>query len=951
MDKIITYNFSQDFISCLADYLKSNFLKKKRDLARIAVVFGGKRPALFLKRELSRRIKSSYFPPQFFSMDEFIKYIVAKDKHLRLCSDLDAAYLIYNAARLKSPEVLQKREEFADFLPWARQIAAFIDELDMENILKDKLKDIQASAGIGYEIPDSINKLLMHIMAIIEAYHDSLRQRSLYSRGLLYKDASQLIPQTKLLEFDKILFCNFYYLHCTEEKVIKQLFDADKAILLFQKDNLPWSVFERLSEVFGRKIEPLLQDKHSFEVKIYKGFDTLSQVGLVRGILKNEVLKNSQDLDKTLILLSDPDSLIPLLSEIAGQVEEFNVSMGYPLKRSSLYSLLRYIFTAQATRKDSEYYTRDYLAVLMHPLIKNLLIAENPALTRILLHKVEEMFLGMAKTSLSGSLFVSLNDIEASEDLYRFSMDTMLNMEAEADIPTLKKILTEIHQIAFRIWENVSTFSGLISCLEYFSDVLLAKSFIGSHPLNLKVLEKIFAIIDELKSAEFKDLSFPKEDIFKILESRLNDEKVSFQGSPLKGLQILGLLETRALTFENVIIVDANENVLPKVTVYEPLIPRQIMEGLGLGRLKQEEEIQRYHFMRLVRGAKKAYFVYDNSPEKEKSRFLEEIIWQRQKQEKTLKVMPPSFDGCFNVSAFIAQGKEAAKKTPKIIGFLAKDFEYSASSIDDYLSCPLKFYFQHVLHLREKEDLLNEPEAKDIGNFMHNFLDQMFSGFLGKEPVLDTQFKKQFFAEFQARFAEEIQKRMGSEAFMVREIMVHRLNKFLENERLRQVKSILSLEERQPAGFIKFDARTSFKFKYRIDRIDLLSDDSVLVLDYKTGFSFKGPAGLVKLEGMEKSRQAIRDNIHSFQLPIYCYFTRNKFKDKPLNAALYNLRSLELSYFIDNDNLDTLKRTMELCLEALGFILAEIISPQVDFYPDKSDERSCQYCAFSALCR
>jgi ATP-dependent helicase/nuclease subunit B len=328
---------------------------------------------------------------------------------------------------------------------------------------------------------------------------------------------------------------------------------------------------------------------------------------------------------------------------------------------------------------------------------------------------------------------------------------------------------------------------------------------------------------------------------------------------------------------------------------------------------------------------------------------LEEIIWQMQKEEQTLKVMPPSFDGCFNVSAFIVQ-EEPTKKTEKIIDYLSRDFGYSASSIDDYLSCPLKFYFQHVIRLREKENLLNEPEGKDIGNFIHGFLDQMFRGFIDKNPLLDAQFEKKFFAAFETRFAEELQKRMGAEAFMLREIMLYRLKKFLENERSRKVKSVLSLEQGQPEGFIEFDAR-KFAFKYRIDRIDLLRDDSILVLDYKTGFSAKSPAGLVKLEAMELSRQGIRDNIHSFQLPIYCYFARHMFKDKPLNAALYNLRNLELSYFIDDSKLDTLKRTMELCLKALDFILAEIINPGVDFYPDNSDERGCQYCAFSTLCR
>jgi len=949
MAKIITYNFGQDFIVCLADYLKENFPGVKKDFSRIAIVFGGKRPALFLKRELARRIKSGFFPPQFFSMDEFIKYIVSKDKYLRLCSDLDAAYLIYSASRQKAPEVLRAREEFAQFLPWAGEISSFINELDLEDVSDDKLKDIQASAGIGYEIPESINKLLLHIKSIIGVYHEGLAQRNLYSRGLLYKRAADYISKASFSEFDQVLFCNFYYLHKTEEKIIQHLFDADKAVLFFQKDARPWPVLERLARVFGEKIEPQTEDKPGCEVKIYKGFDTHSQVGLVRTILKEEILKKTKALDNTLVLIPEPDNLIPLLSEIAGEVDEFNVSMGYPLKRSSLYNLLQYIFTAQSRRRENEYYTRDYLRLLLHPLVKNLMVTKNPTLTRVLAHKIEEMLLGMSKTSLSGSLFVKLSDIENCKDLYRFSLEAISGMEKETGIPDLKNIVSEIHRLVFGIWEDVSTFARLVSALEQFSSTLLARSFVGSHPLNLKVLERLYGISDELKNVEFKDLPFPKEDIFKILEGKLKDEKVSFHGSPLKGLQILGLLETRALTFENVIIMDANETVLPHISVYAPLIPRQIMEGLGLERLKQEEEIQRYHFMRLVLGAKRAYFVYDDNPQKERSRFLEEIIWQRQKEKKTLKVMPLSLDGCFNVSALSRQ-EEPVKKTKKIIDFLTNDFEYSASSVDDYLACPLKFYYQDVLRLREKEDLLNEPEGKDVGTFLHEFLDHMFRGFLNSPPVLNNKFEDLFFETFEARFADDIQKRMGSEAFMVKEIMHYRLKKFLAHERRRKPKSILSLEERQPAGLIRLCGK-NFKFKYRIDRIDLLDDESILVLDYKTGYSAKEPEASDKLEAMELVREDIQKNIHSFQLPIYYYFSCDKFKDQPLNAALYNLRSLEFSYFIKPDKLDTAGKVMERCLGALEATVAEITNPEMDFYPDKTDARICQHCAFSALCK
>jgi CRISPR/Cas system-associated exonuclease Cas4 (RecB family) len=581
--------------------------------------------------------------------------------------------------------------------------------------------------------------------------------------------------------------------------------------------------------------------------------------------------------------------------------------------------------------------------------MKNLIFAKDPAVTRILCHKAEEMLLGMSKTPLSGSLFVALEEIQNCQDLYRFSLDTMLNMDTEADEDTLKKIISEIHQLGFRAWEDVYNFAQLADCLERFSAALLSRSFIHNNPLNLKILEKIYEIIDELKDAEFKDLPFAQSQIFKILEARLKDEKVAFSGSPLKGLQILGLLETRALTFENIIVMDANEAILPQVSVYEPLIPRQIMEGLGLERLRQEEEIQRYHFMRLIGGAKKVYFIYDDDQQKERSRFLEEIIWLRQKEKKTLKAQPLTIDGRFNITALTAQN-QGAKKTAKVIDYLLNDFAYSPSSIDDYLGCPLRFYYQYVLRLKEKEDLLGEPEGKDIGTFIHNLLEYTFRVFKDRRPVIDAHFEKQFFVEFEARFAEEIQKRMGAEAFMVREIMSYRLKKFLAKERLRKVKEIVSLEAGQPVGEIRLADRP-FKFKYRIDRIDLLDDGSILVIDYKTGGRAKEPQDLTGLGTIELDRANIKKKIRSFQLPIYYYFTRSMFKDRPLNAGLYNLRDLDFSYFIKPKELQKADRVMELCLKALEAVILEITSPDTDFYPDPSDDYSCRHCAFAGLCK
>ena len=108
------------------------------------------------------------------------------------------------------------------------------------------------------------------------------------------------------------------------------------------------------------------------------------------------------------------------------------------------------------------------------------------------MHKAEEMFLGMSKTPLSGSLFVKLPDIELSEELYNFSMDTLINMETEAQVLTLKKILLQVHEVSFGIWEGVTTFAKLVFTLKKFASIMLEKSFVSSHPLNLKVLERIY---------------------------------------------------------------------------------------------------------------------------------------------------------------------------------------------------------------------------------------------------------------------------------------------------------------------------------------------------------------------------------------------------------------------------------------------------------------------------
>lgn len=938
MDKIITYSFGEDFIGNLAYFVEENFLKKNKDISRLCFVFGGKRPALFLKKELANRMKKSFFPPNFFSMDEFIEYVTAKKELFSKITDMDACFIIYNLTKKISPDILIKREKFSEFLPWAREILSFIEQLDLEDINIKSLKNIQKNAYIGYEIPESINTLLGNIITLRKAYHEILEERKIYSRGFTYLSASKIIKDLSFDEFDKILFCNFFYLHKTEKIIIKHLYDTEKAMLFFQGDENKWPVLKEISENFSCSIKPQKQFEPHYNFSLHSGFDTHSQVCMAR-----EIIKNIENPDDTVIVLPDAESLIPLLSEISFSVKKLNVSLGYPLKRSSLYSLFDSIFKAQFTKKESLYYSKDYLNVLRHPFIKNLKILKDPSITRVTIHKIEELLTGTIDNPLGGSLFINLSDIKNLDALYIFASDTLETMETEVSRSELKNLVEEIHNYFFHFWENINTFSDFSMKLKNLLNFLVEKSPLHNYPPNFKVVEQLFSKTDELKNAIFNQEIFSQTDIFKIFLNLLENEMISFSGSSLQGLQILGLLETRALNFKNVIVMDVNESILPKLQIYEPLIPREVMINLGLNRFEKEEEIQRYQFMRLISSSENVHLIYGESRDREKSRFIENLVWEREKKENRLNVVPVHY-GTFGIK--VSPKKEKIKKSEEFILFL-KNFVYSASSLNTYIKCPLRFYYRYVLGLKEKDDLFEDIESSELGNFVHKLFEETFKNFVGRKPVIDENFRKYFFDVFDRQFKDTFEKRMKSDSFLIKEVMKFRLERFLDNENKRDVTEIIGVER-------LFDdeielPEMKFKITSKIDRIDRLSDGTLFVIDYKTGSSAEKPT-IGRIEELDiSSRESIKNIVKSFQLPLYFHMIQKNYRDDTINAAFYLLQTLEIKELLKDP--EEQKQVIRKCIKSLSSMVAEILNPDVPFSADDEDTNYCKNCPFPTLCQ
>jgi len=240
------------------------------------------------------------------------------------------------------------------------------------------------------------------------------------------------------------------------------------------------------------------------------------------------------------------------------------------------------------------------------------------------------------------------------------------------------------------------------------------------------------------------------------------------------------------------------------------------------------------------------------------------------------------------------------------------------------------------LHLKEKAKISEEPEGSDIGTFIHELLEKTFQKFIGRAPVVDQKFRQTFSKFFSAEFDRFFLKRMKADAFLLKEVAAFRLDKFLDNERVRPVEKILGLER-------KFYGEIGgFKLMAKVDRIDQLHNGSTIILDYKTGVDEPLPARNLEFE---MSRPGIKKAIRSFQLPLYLMLVGKELGEGNLQAAIYNLRLAEIKEF------DCDQEKLELCAKALRFILHEIVDPKVDFIADEDDARACEYCEYGYLCR
>ncbi|MCA6072870.1 MAG: PD-(D/E)XK nuclease family protein [Endomicrobium sp.] len=930
--KIINIDFGENIIDFTSEYIF-------KSVKKIALVSGGQRPFLFLKKKLAQKHKNAFFFPDFFTNDEFVEKIIFDNTNLIKISDIEAAFMIFEIVKTDMPQLLNGNHSFAFFIEWTFEILSFIEQLDLENISEEQLKAVKANADIGYDVPENINNLLKSIFTIRNTFHNALEKSSRTTKGYSFLKASLIEANMFAYSFDEIILIAPFYLHKTEMEVFKKLFKIGKLTILIQGNPKEYGVLENLYSTFGQTFPEIKNKKNECKLKIYSAFDDQSQGSLLKNLIKTY---SEKDLDKTVVIAPNSKMLQSVISEISVVTDYYNVSVGYPSEKTAVFSLLNAVIEAQLSRRGRHYYSKDIMKVLTNPLLKNMRFFGESVISRIVAHKIEKALNQDSMSCLSRKTFVSFEEIIEEKQLINDICLTIAEAWEYVYLEKIIKILNEIFEIFFISWEKIDNFCVLSDTLSKLLEKIYSLSAVSSYPLNIEAMEILLSLAKEIKFGEVAKVKFNNEEILNIFKKLIKNKRIALPGSPLKGLQILGLLESRNLSFENVFVIGMIDSEMPAIKKDYSLVPKDIMYALGIEMAKKESEIQQYHFNRLIAGAKNLNLIYPDNDKEERSRFIESIIWNKQLESKDINIVKinkfilPKFSIKYSI-------KRKYAKTKEIKEYL-KNMSYSYSKIDTYLSCRLKFYFMYVLLLDEGMEIGQELSGSDIGNFIHDFLKGALHEGLDIKELQSLEFEKEYFEKLENKFNNFASFKFREDAFMIKEVLIHRMNNILSCERERKYQSIYACEEKYVSK-IKTESRESYNLNCRIDRIDT-DGKCYMIFDYKTGYmdekTIKKKSFTLLSDNFD--RQNIKKAIKSLQLPLYKYIFEKETNFTVSECGIYDVKKAEINEFPKEQEI------YEKCINVIKSLLDEINSGD-KFEFDETDSASCKQCKYFYICR
>ena len=897
------------------------------DLSNTVVILPNKRAKIFLIEALKNQIEKNIICPKIISIEDFIQEISA----IRSIDSIELVFEFYEVY-LKLTDV-KSQQSFDLFANWAKMLLQDFNEIDRylldANHVLSYLKDIEDIKKWGIEVENKTKLLENYIdfWKLLPNYYQTLYNHLLKKgigyQGLIYREAvNKLKSFSKSVPNTKYIFAGFNALNAAEEKIVQSLLESNHAKIYWDIDqtflNDPYhdaGLFIRRfkdkwihykSKPFEWVANDFLKDKKN--INIIGTPKTIGQAKIVGGII-DELITNDPmiSLDKVAIVLGDENMLIPLLYSLPSSVGALNITMGFSSKNNPAQILIAKLFkmhSAALSRNGKNYvfYYKDLLGILTHPLIEP--YSNTSELVKTIIQ--------YNYTFITHQKIMELNPNPS---------DLFLLLFGKWEEGSLK-VLGDISQLLQTIKGNLSNDN---------EEEKITKAFVFS---IFKVINKLISYYSKYDHIDHIDT------LHAIYKQVIDLAEVSFEGEPLNGLQIMGVLESRVLDFETVIITSLNEGKLPAGKSQNSFIPYDVKRELDLPTFKEKDAIYTYHFYHLLQRAKNVYLLYNTESEGldagEKSRFITQL--QVEYSDKH-NLMPAVYN------AVIPEKANQPMVIPKSESVMARLKEiaengFSPTTLTSYIRNPIQFYFQRILKIREVEEVEENIALNTLGTIIHETLKSMYDPFIGKfiseSDILNCikQIDAEVMKQFKLVYKEgEIKKGRNLLAFEVAKRNVYNFLKVeLESILSGDAIKILALEQRYERTFEHPSLPFPIKIGGSVDRIEL-RNGVLRIIDYKTGRVDKGTVTLSTLTDLTKDIA----NEKIIQVLAYAFMYQEMALEHPMEAGIISFKNLKSGFlpftFKEVKELNTIisKETIDQYLEQITFLLVEIFDQNIPF--------------------
>jgi ATP-dependent helicase/nuclease subunit B len=944
--------------------------KHQDELDKVCLVTPNRRAALFLSRHFSSLATRPMWAPDVTGMEEFVCRITG-------LTISDPVNLLIEFYSVYSEIEGDQSESLEEFLKWAPVLLRDFNDIDAHVPEPEKLfanvvdvKNIESWNPDGSP-PSEFQLKYIRFFERIKGYHTELgkhlKKNGVVYLGLAYRMAAEILKaENTELPWKKIYFTGFNALNQAEETIIRTLTKKGTAGTYWDADKYYLNNPNHEAGIFLRKYLKLedtgqvnfIGDHFSIKpkkIQVYGVAKNVNQAKLAGNILATFPGHEIDD-HNTAVVLANEELLLPMLNSIPSNVEKLNVTMGYPLRKTNFYSFLDAVFQLHITThrmntvRDGDgtvFYHKDVIRILMHPLMSLLCDNDTPG--------PANMPAKIATTKRPFLTFSAIGSFSENSDWFKERFG-FLFMPLAYD-PTLA----------------INTFNELVEILDgSFRNRITDKvretispswvvDFESLYPVG-QILRKLNELIGQ--NHVIRDIRM----LYMLFQAMARETKLPLSGEPLSGLQVMGMLETRNLDFKNLVILSANEDILPAAKSANTLIPFDIKARFGIPVYREKDAIYAYHFYRLLQRAENIHIIYNTQARdlgsSEKSRFITQLQMEMPGWNPEIRIIEQIIALPSAIDEFDHEIK--ITKSPAILQKLEEINEkgFSPSTLNHYIMCSLLFYFRHIAGISESEELEETMEARTLGIVIHETLEQLYQG-AGLQGKAIKPEHSDWMLENLEKVMNDCFKRNYSEGdistgknLLLYKVAARYLKNFLvfEKENLKKAfengtSLIYMTSEEQLKAHLNFSINGKLKeirFRGFADRIDRL-DEIVRVIDYKTG-------RVAKEELKVKEWPEIIENPNmakSFQLMMYALLYKFSYPETgELSPGIYSLRTISsglLTLTLPESKETITNEALRNFKDELGKLMTAIFDIEKPFIRTSEIER-CVNCDFRIVC-